>query len=451
MSYSYGRDPVDLVHPDYPGIPALLRESRDWQTRCIWRPNLEKRGEGRQRFARRVEQRLEVMSMREAIPSGYKSDMAYYWRTRDIGYVRNVFELALAPDCELPSNISFFDPRAIALDTSPFHPDGVPYSGQYANVSYERYMPLSEQEAERHARHMRECFIPAFMTEYQSYRASVSGSVYVPLPSWYYDYEVPYSFAHETSPLVAYFGRELMKADNAQLWVILLNEQLIFQAVTLVNWAREGRLYWLPPGCISGLRQIGLNRVCFGAEALADQLGELLNEIELIRWDRVPERRGDQPQHAGRITPVYLNGDWVPFDAAEWRTRLNDADVRAQMKTTGEMYLHLNPNGTHAYPQQDRGVRVHGFVSRFRENPTSAEHADFERAEDGFARNNDARANYAEVPLNDGQVKRLERFVNRYLHNDAARAETEKDTATLLRTEVNVPSPPGAPPAVIEI
>ena len=371
--------------------------------------------------------------MREAIPSGYKSNMAYYWRTRDIGYVRNVFELALAPDCELPSNISFFDPRAIALDTSPFHPDGVPYSGQYANVSYERYMPLSEQEAERHARHMRECFIPALMTKYQSYRGNVSGSIYVPLPSWYYDYEIPYPFAHETSPLVAYFGRKLMKADNAQLGVILLNEQLIFQAVTLVNWAREGRLYLLPPGCISGLRQRGLNRVCFGAEALADQLGELLNEIELIRWDRVPERRGDQPQHAGRITSVYLNGYWVPFDAAEWRTRLNDADVRAQMKTTGEMYLPLNPNGIHAYPQQDRGVRVHGFVSRFRENPTSAEHADFERAEDGFAKNNDARANSAEVPLNDGQVKRLERFVNSYLHNDPARAETEKDTATLLK------------------
>ena len=254
MGYSHGRDPVDLVHPDYPGIPALLRESRDWQTRCIWRPHMIRRGEGRQRFARRVEQRLEAMRMREAIPSRYKSDMAYYWRTRDISYVRNVFELALAPDCELPSDISFFDPRAIALDTSPFHPDGVPCSGQYANVSYERYMHLSEQEAERHARHMRECFFPAFLAEYQSYRASVSGSVYVPLASWYYDYKVLYSFAHETSPLVAYFGRELMKADNLQLWVILLNEKLIFQAVTLVNWAPQGRLYWLPPGCISVLR-----------------------------------------------------------------------------------------------------------------------------------------------------------------------------------------------------
>ena len=97
------------------------------------------------------------------------------------------------------------------------------------------------------------------------------------------------------------------------------------------------------------------------------------------------------------------------------------------------MYLPLNLNGTPAYPQQDCGIRFHGFVSRFRENPTSAEHGDFERAEDGFARNNDARANYAEVPLNDGQVKRLERFVNRYLHNDAARAETEKDIAALLK------------------
>ena len=43
------------------------------------------------------------------------------------------------------------------------------------------------------------------------------------------------------------------------------------------------------------------------------------------------------------------------------------------------------------------------------------------------------------MPLNDGQVKRLERFVNRYLNNDAARAETEKDTATLLKECVYEP------------
>ena len=123
----------------------------------------------------------------------------------------------------------------------------------------------------------------------------------------------------------------------------------------------------------------------------------------------------------------------MPFDTAEWRTRLNDADVRAQMKTTRKMYLPLNPNGTHAFPQQDRGMRVHGFASRFRENRTSAEQADFERAEDGFARNNNVRATYTEVTLIDGQVKRLERFVNRYLHKEAARADTQNDTATLLK------------------
>ena len=75
----------------------------------------------------------------------------------------------------------------------------------------------------------------------------------------------------------------------------MLNEQLILQEVTLVNWAREGRLYWLSTGSVTGLRTIGLQKVCFGAEALAKQLGKLLDEIELIRWDKVPERPGDQP------------------------------------------------------------------------------------------------------------------------------------------------------------
>ena len=201
------------------------------------------------------------------------------------------------------------------------------------------------------------------MAEYHSYRPNMSGSVYVPLPTWYEEYEAPFSFSHETSPLVAYFGSKLAKASGGPLWVIMLNEQLIFQAVTLVNWAREGRLYWLSTGSVTGLSTIGLEKVCFGAEALAKQLGKLLDEIELIRWNKVPERLGDQPRHAGRVTPVYLNGDWVPFDTTEWRNRLNDPDVQAKMKTSGEMYLPLNPNGTHAFPQrQDSGMRVYDFV-----------------------------------------------------------------------------------------
>ena len=439
MSYQRGFEPVDLVSPDYQRIPTLLRESHDWQTRCIWRPHMIKRGEGRQRFLRRVEERLERMSLRESIPASFGSDLAFYWRTRDVPYLRNLYELALADNAVLPKSVDFFDPRAIALEFSPFHPDGVPFSGSCANANYERYMPLNEQDIERYARHMRECFIPSFMAEYHSYRPNMSGSVYVPLPTWYEEYEVPFSFAHETSPLVAYFGSKLAKASGGPLWVIMLNEQLIFQAVTLVNWAREGRLYWLSTGSVTGLRTIGLNKVCFGAEALAKQLGKLLDEIELIRWDKVPERPQDQPQHAGRVTPVYLNGDWVPFDTAEWRTRLNDPDVQAKMKTSGEMYLPLNPNGTHAFPQQDRGMRVHGFVSRFRANPNPTASESFERPEDGFARNNDTRANYAEVPLGGSQMKRLERMINRYLHNDAGRAETAKDTATLLKDSGHEP------------
>ena len=55
-----------------------------------------KRGEGRQRFLRRVEERLERMSLRESIPASFGSDLAFYWRTRDVPYLRNVYELALA-------------------------------------------------------------------------------------------------------------------------------------------------------------------------------------------------------------------------------------------------------------------------------------------------------------------------------------------------------------------
>ena len=37
-----------------------------------------KRGEGRQRFLRRVEERLERMSLRESVPASFGSDLAFY-------------------------------------------------------------------------------------------------------------------------------------------------------------------------------------------------------------------------------------------------------------------------------------------------------------------------------------------------------------------------------------
>ena len=138
---------------------------------------------------------------------------------------------------------------------------------------------------------------------------------------------------------------------------------------------------------------VSLTRAARGSSLLA--VVPYCFKIELIRWDKVPKRPTDQPQHGGRVTAVYLNSDWVPFDTAEWRTRLNDPDLQAKMKTSGEMYLPINPNGTHASPQQDLRMRVHGFVSRFRANPTPTTQERFEQPKDGFARNNDTRANYA--------------------------------------------------------
>ena len=52
-----------------------------------------RRCEGRKRFRRRIEQLLEAMILWEAVPLGCKTDMAYYLRTRDMSYVRNVYEI----------------------------------------------------------------------------------------------------------------------------------------------------------------------------------------------------------------------------------------------------------------------------------------------------------------------------------------------------------------------
>ena len=59
------------------------------------------RGKGQQRFSQRVEERLEQITLLESIPASYSSDFAFYCRTRNVLYLRNVFEFALAEDTVL--------------------------------------------------------------------------------------------------------------------------------------------------------------------------------------------------------------------------------------------------------------------------------------------------------------------------------------------------------------
>ena len=238
------------------------------------------------------------------------------------------------------------------MQWSPFRVDGVPFTGANVNDSLDLFMPLNEQEWERHYRHITEAFIPSFTTEHRGFRLDKIDSTYPMVPDWYEKYETPYSFAHETSPMVAYHGSRMMGEQNGPEWVIFLNEQLIMQAAALVHWARAWRLYWLSPHSVQGIKRLGLTTVCFGDNAIADQLGNLLAEIERIRWDKIPEIVGDQPQHAGRLTPVYLTGDWVPFDANAWCSHLENVEVQAALIVGGAMYLPLNDAGYPAIPNK---------------------------------------------------------------------------------------------------
>ena len=231
----------DIASPTYDGIPPVLLSSFDWQTRCLYRPGLVR--VNRPAFCNVVRERLAQMNLRERIPGYLATDTPFYWRARDAGYCNKVFALVHAEDAPFKSAISWFDSRAIALTTSPFRDVGVPFFGPYSNDSADSFMPYEQLKSERRTRHLTEAFVPSYMQEYRAYRPNAVGSAYPVVPQWYAAFEGPFSFSYETSPMVTYFGRRLMTEPNCPEWVILLNEQLIFQAASLVYEARLGRLF----------------------------------------------------------------------------------------------------------------------------------------------------------------------------------------------------------------
>ena len=81
------------------------------------------------------------MSLREQLPPVYDADLAFAWRTRDIPYCKNVYELLHASDAPFKNGIEWFDPQAIALSQSPFRVEGIPFVGQNINDSWEAFMP----------------------------------------------------------------------------------------------------------------------------------------------------------------------------------------------------------------------------------------------------------------------------------------------------------------------
>ena len=180
---------------------------------------------------------------------------------------------------------------------------------------------------------------------------------YVALPEGWEDLEVPYIFHPQVLLIITYAGGALNAGDPEGVWKVLYTEWVWCCAVELIHQARRGRLWYLPPAVVKGIKEVGFDAICFGNASHAAELESLLYEISVIRWDRVPLENGLIPRFNDLGGPIYRNGDFVPFDVSTWATQMVDA-----------MYIEEDDSGNPRY-EVSRGPAQQGRLFAEVENP----------------------------------------------------------------------------------
>ena len=182
-------------------------------------------------------------------------------------------------------------------------------------------VPLGWTAQERKARHHMEAMVGWHHPEVLSVRRDNARHVYVNLPMFWEEWEVPFSIRAETPPVFAYRGFALnYYGSDDHLWWISLSEHAILWLKTLFLEVMErSRLYWVPENVRRAWRVTGVEGILEGVQSeVTEKIVRLVGYVERICW-RVADRPNRQlPMNPGTFTPVYDNGDWVHFDVTQW-------------------------------------------------------------------------------------------------------------------------------------
>ena len=184
---------------------------------------------------------------------------------------------------------------------------------------------------ERAVRNRLGYLVPHQMTEIDLMRASARPSRYVPVTADFQAVEVPLGCCAELPPEVTYLGTELRQNLRSGLWVPFFSGWTARVAVYLLWDVYDTcRLWYLPPTLCSYMRILDLS-LPLGSTANYRELLELINVLEHVQWELVPEdqRKRGAPRRSefspGRRGP---GGDFIWYDP--WtKTHLSCEAARA--------------------------------------------------------------------------------------------------------------------------
>lgn len=310
-------------------VPAVVLDSWDWAVRTDnGAPAVHQSRASQDRFAALVEERRRILVPFETrVPWSYGFDMAYVRWRREVPYVQRLWVTLQWLDSHDCGEV---DDRCLLCDTT-IHPGTWATSYLDRNAAREgRFdddwtMPLRLRVFERKERHRTNHLVPAHCQEATSIRKEAMSRRFVPAPWWWKFVEVSWSMRAELPALIAYLSRLLIANPDHRAWRIVRTEWAFQVAKDLIYQARDGRLFWISTNLRQDMMEIGVARLLRDSETTVhDQLQSLIRYVDELRWSECPEHyRVSAPEVSGQ-SPVFVTGDYFPFDAERWVPNVED-------------------------------------------------------------------------------------------------------------------------------
>ena len=288
------------------GLPDAVRRSWDWAVRTDPDPRFLPRFMGAaSRFRNAVERRLAVLRPHRCpLPPDWRFDMAYSRFEREERYVARLRQIHHADVLREHAEV---DPGLLVLEQPLVWPGrgATPYATNATSVDPQLVMPLTDRTFERKMRHKYSLLVPTQCKEITALNRNCIGSKYVNPPPWWVDVEVPYGDRTEMSPAVTYLGSRLMGDPLALEWKIVRTEWAALVAANALYQARAGFLCRISPALQENIQLLGVGSIVPDAPNDASDLAAVLQEIRLIRWDRVSPENRQRSEETGKFTPVF--------------------------------------------------------------------------------------------------------------------------------------------------
>ena len=312
-----------------------------------------------ERFAALVEERRRALVPFETrIPPRMGFDMAYVRWRREVHYVHRLFDtLNWLRDADCGE----VDYRLLLCSTF-VHPQV--WATSYLNREAARQgifdiqftMPLWMRTFERKERHRSGHYVPGHCREAPLINANGMSRCFIPLVFWWDEVEISYSMRAEAPAILAYAARMLMADPYHKAWRIVRTEWTFQVAKDLIYQARDGRLFWISVPLRQDMGAIGLDRLLADSDDdVKRQLHELLNFIEELRWSECPEENRISAPEVSGPSPVFVTGDYFPFDPERWIPDVED-----------HFFIPRNQDGSLAEPRSNPGRKAGNGAWRLR-------------------------------------------------------------------------------------